>query len=47
MNAAGVIAHHADRFPDRVAVGFGAETVTYGGLLDRSAVTAERSHSCP
>lgn len=40
MNAAGVIAHHADRFPDRVAVGFGDELVTYGELLERSAATA-------
>lgn len=40
MNAAGVIAHHADRFPDRVAVGFAGDLVTYEALWERSAVTA-------
>ena len=40
MNAAGVIAHHADRFPDRLAVAFEGDALTYAGLLQRSAVTA-------
>jgi acyl-CoA synthetase (AMP-forming)/AMP-acid ligase II len=40
MNAAGVLHHHADRFPERVAVGFDGEAVTYAGLVERAAVTA-------
>lgn len=40
MNAAGVIAHHADRFPDRLAVAFEGDEATYAQLLERSAVTA-------
>lgn len=40
MNAAGVIAHHADRFPDRIAVAFEGDSLTYADLLQRSAVTA-------
>ncbi len=40
MNTAGVIAHHADRFPDRLAVGFDGDLVTYAGLWERSASTA-------
>ncbi len=40
MNAAGVLHHHADRFPERVAVGFDGEVVTYAGLVERAAVTA-------
>ena len=40
MNAAGVIAHHADRFPERTAVGFAGELIGYGQLWERSAVTA-------
>lgn len=42
MNAAGVLHHHADRFPERVAVGFDGEVVTYAGLVERAAVTAGR-----
>ena len=40
MNAAGVLQHHADRFPGRIAVGCDGELVTYGGLVERAAVTA-------
>lgn len=45
MNAAGVIVHHADRFPERVAIGFDGELVTYGGLVERAAASAGALHS--
>jgi acyl-CoA synthetase (AMP-forming)/AMP-acid ligase II len=39
-NLAGVLAHHADRFPDRACLVWGDETITYGELDRRAAHTA-------
>lgn len=36
-NLAGVLAHHADRFPDRACLVWGKETITYGELERRAA----------
>jgi fatty-acyl-CoA synthase len=36
MNLSNVIAHHADRFPDRLAVSYEDEEITYGELLGRT-----------
>ena len=40
FNLAGVLAHHADRFPDRPCLVWGPETITYGELDRRAARTA-------
>ncbi|MGH7322829.1 MAG: acyl-CoA synthetase [Candidatus Rokuibacteriota bacterium] len=40
FNLAGVLAHHADRFPDRPCLVWGKETITYGELDRRAARTA-------
>ncbi len=40
FNLAGVLAHHADRFPDRPCLVWGRETITYGELDRRAARTA-------
>jgi acyl-CoA synthetase (AMP-forming)/AMP-acid ligase II len=39
-NLAGVLAHHADRFPDRPCLLQGEEVITYGALEGRAARTA-------
>jgi acyl-CoA synthetase (AMP-forming)/AMP-acid ligase II len=39
-NLAGVLAHHADRFPDRPCLVWGQETITYGALDRQAARTA-------
>lgn len=39
-NFAGVLAHHADRFPDRPCLVWGGETITYADLDRRAARTA-------
>jgi fatty-acyl-CoA synthase len=39
-NLASILAHHADRFPDRACLAAGDETITYGELDRRSAATA-------
>ena len=40
FNLAGVLAHHADRFPDRPCLVWGRETITYAELDRRAARTA-------
>ena len=40
FNLAGILAHHADRFPDRPCLVWGRETITYGELDRRAARTA-------
>ncbi len=39
-NLAGILAHHADRFPDRPCLVWGGETITYAGLDRRAARAA-------
>jgi fatty-acyl-CoA synthase len=39
-NLAGVLEHHADRFSGRPCLIWGEETITYGGLARRAALTA-------
>jgi acyl-CoA synthetase (AMP-forming)/AMP-acid ligase II len=40
FNLAGVLAHHADRFPDRACLVWGAATISYGDLHARAGRTA-------
>jgi acyl-CoA synthetase (AMP-forming)/AMP-acid ligase II len=40
MNLSNVIAHHAERFPDRLALSYEDEEITYGELLARTQRTA-------
>lgn len=40
FNLAGVLAHHADRFPDRPCLVWGDEVITYGDLEARAGATA-------
>jgi fatty-acyl-CoA synthase len=40
MNLSNVIAHHAERFPDRLALSYADEEITYGELLARTQRTA-------
>ncbi len=40
MNPSRVIEHHADRFPERPALGFGGAVVTYAELFERAQRTA-------
>jgi acyl-CoA synthetase (AMP-forming)/AMP-acid ligase II len=40
FNLAGVLAHHADRFPERPCLVWGDEVVTYGQLAERAGRTA-------
>ncbi|MEN3279357.1 MAG: fatty-acyl-CoA synthase [Solirubrobacteraceae bacterium] len=35
MNLSDVIAHHAERFPERLALSYGDEEISYGRLLER------------
>jgi fatty-acyl-CoA synthase len=44
MNWFGVLAHHADRDPDKPLLVFGDETVTYGEMVARAAATAAGLH---
>jgi acyl-CoA synthetase (AMP-forming)/AMP-acid ligase II len=36
MNLSNVVAHHAERFPDRLALSYEDEEITYGDLLERT-----------
>jgi acyl-CoA synthetase (AMP-forming)/AMP-acid ligase II len=40
FNLAGVLAHHADRFPERPCLEWGDETISYGELDRRAGLTA-------
>jgi acyl-CoA synthetase (AMP-forming)/AMP-acid ligase II len=40
FNLAGMLAHHADRFPDRPCLVWGDEVISYAGLETRAARTA-------
>src|SRR3954451_11628508 len=40
MNLSNVIAHHAERYPDRLAISYGDEEISYGELLARTRRTA-------
>jgi fatty-acyl-CoA synthase len=40
MNLSNVIAHHAERFPDRLALSYEDDEITYGDLVARTQTTA-------